>query len=85
MYFYKRTEPNLYTVGFEDCGGVWHPDSDWDTRGDAARQVSLLNGSNSGAYGELRNLTEILEQRIDALEKELKETDAALMRVASRR
>jgi hypothetical protein len=45
-YFYKRTEHNLYTVGYEDSSGNWHSDSDWDSREKAQQQVAYLNGGN---------------------------------------
>jgi hypothetical protein len=43
MYYYKRTEPQLWTVGV-DGGGEWHPDSDHDTTKAAAERVAYLNG-----------------------------------------
>jgi hypothetical protein len=46
MYVYIRVkgEPSLWTVGFYDPSGEWHPDSDHDTRDDAAARVHYLNG-----------------------------------------
>jgi hypothetical protein len=39
-----QTEPTLWTVGFHDPAGTWHPDSDHGTREDAAKRVRWLNG-----------------------------------------
>lgn len=44
MYVYRRTEPNLYTVGFYDPNGKWYPESDHDSREEAAERVHYLNG-----------------------------------------
>jgi len=44
-------EPGLFTVGYYDPAGKWHPESDHTSRDDAAERVHYLNG---GA----RNLTE---------------------------
>lgn len=43
-YVYIRSEPNLWTVGFYDPSGEWHPDSDFATREEAAKRVHYLNG-----------------------------------------
>lgn len=45
MYVYVRSEPALFTVGFYDPKGVWHPDSDHSDRESAAERVAWLNGS----------------------------------------
>jgi hypothetical protein len=44
-WVYIRSEPSLYTVGFYDPKGQWHPDSDHDTREGAAARVAYLNGA----------------------------------------
>lgn len=44
MYVYIEPEPNLFTVGFYDPNGKWHPDSDHTDREEAAKRVSWLNG-----------------------------------------
>ena len=44
MYVYIETEHNLWTVGFYDPKGVWHPDSDHDNREEATKRVAYLNG-----------------------------------------
>ncbi len=37
-------EHNLYTVGFYTPDGKWEPESDYNTRDEAARRVHYLNG-----------------------------------------
>lgn len=64
MYVYIQTEPTLYTVGFYDPNGKWHPESDHSTRAEAADRVATLNGSNQHA--------EIIKQAIDQLERRLR-------------
>jgi hypothetical protein len=46
MYEYKRTEPQLYTVG-SYSSGKWEPESDWDTKEEAATRVHYLNGGEN--------------------------------------
>lgn len=46
MYVYIRSEPGLWTVGFYDPEGMWHPDSDYNTPEEAAKRVHFLNGGN---------------------------------------
>ncbi len=43
-YVYKRTEPQLWTVGFYTPEGKWESESDWNSSDDAANRVSYLNG-----------------------------------------
>jgi len=47
MYVYKRTEPMLWTVGWEDSEGRWHSESDHDSSEEAAGRVAFLNGNSS--------------------------------------
>jgi len=47
MWVYIQSEPNLYTVGFYDPAGTWHPDSDHETKDEAAKRAAFLNGSGS--------------------------------------
>jgi hypothetical protein len=47
-YVYIQSEPNLYTVGFYDPYGNWHPDSDFSSREEAANRVHYLNGGSVG-------------------------------------
>ena len=35
---------SLWTVGFYDPDGTWHPDSDYSTPKEAAERVHYLNG-----------------------------------------
>ena len=44
MYVYIKSESNLWTVGFYDPAGAWHPDSDHNEREPAAKRVNFLNG-----------------------------------------
>jgi len=44
MYVYKQTETWLWTVGYYDPKGEWHPESDHDNAEDAAKRVAYLNG-----------------------------------------
>lgn len=46
-WVYIRTEPGLFTVGFYDPTGKWHPDSDYNDREEAAARVNYLNGGKS--------------------------------------
>lgn len=43
-WIYIKTESQLWTVGFYDPKGDWHPDSDHDSKEDAAIRVHYLNG-----------------------------------------
>lgn len=45
MWVYLLSEPGLFTVGFFDPNGKWHPDNDYNNREDAADRVAYLNGS----------------------------------------
>ena len=44
MYVYRKTESRLYTVGFYDPQGKWHPESDHESEEAAAERVHWLNG-----------------------------------------
>jgi hypothetical protein len=52
MYVYIRSEPQLYTVGFYDPTGKWHPESDHESREDAAKRVHWLNGGRDNDIDE---------------------------------
>ena len=43
-WVYKRTEPELFTVGFYGPNGYWETDSDHGSRDEAAARVRFLNG-----------------------------------------
>jgi hypothetical protein len=60
MYVYKRTEPNLWTVGFYH-GDKWEPDSDHDSPSKAAKRVRYLNGGQDAAPELLAALQMVLE------------------------
>ncbi len=47
MYVYVKSEPQLWTVGFYDPKGEWHPESDHRSAEDAAKRVAWLNGNAS--------------------------------------
>lgn len=47
MWVYKRTESQLWTVGFYDPYGNWEPESDWDSSEEAAGRVNYLNGGRT--------------------------------------
>lgn len=53
MWVYKKTEPTLYTVGYYDPSGEWHPEGDYPSKDAAAQRVHFLNGGgvavNQGA------------------------------------
>ena len=44
MYVYKKTEPQLWTVGFYTPDGTWEPEDDYGSKEEAAERVSYLNG-----------------------------------------
>ena len=44
-FTYKRTEPQLWTVGTYTPDGKWDAESDHDSPQDAAARVAWLNGS----------------------------------------
>ena len=44
MYVYIQSEPGLFTVGFYDPDGNWHPHQDFGSRNEAADEVARLNG-----------------------------------------
>jgi hypothetical protein len=46
-YVYIETESGLYTVGFYDPTGKWHPESDHSEQEEAAQRVHYLNGGNN--------------------------------------
>lgn len=47
MYVYIYSKENrVYTVGFYDPAGKWHPEHDCNTADEAAQRVHYLNGGN---------------------------------------
>ena len=58
-WVYIESEKGLWTVGFYDPSGEWHPESDHADREEAAKKVHYLNGGKIAAAPEL----------LDALQK----------------
>ena len=51
MYVYKRTERQLWTVGYYAPDGTFEPESDHSSSEDAAARAAWLNGSGrDGAW-----------------------------------
>jgi len=72
MWFYKPTEPGLWTVGFCDSNGEWHTDSDHDNRADARARVHYLNGGSHQAESKTDDRAErIVAQMIFAGHKNM--------------
>ena len=46
MYVYKKSEPELWTVGYYDPQGKWYPESDQESPDKAAKRVHWLNGGD---------------------------------------
>jgi hypothetical protein len=46
-YVYVSFVRDLWTVGFYDPSGRWHPESDHDSPEEAAKRVHYLNGGTS--------------------------------------
>jgi hypothetical protein len=46
-WVYVQSEPGLWTVGFYDPKGKWHPDKDCNSREEAAARVHYLNGGQA--------------------------------------
>ena len=49
-YYYRNSEPGLWTVGCDDGNGHWQAESDHGHPDKAAQRVALLNG-NGGNTG----------------------------------
>jgi hypothetical protein len=47
QYVYRNSEPGLWTVGFYDPDGKWHPETDHTSTQAAAERVRELNGGDS--------------------------------------
>jgi hypothetical protein len=47
MYVYQSFEPGLYTVGFYKPDGKFAPESDHESREEAARRVAYLKGGRA--------------------------------------
>lgn len=44
VYILTETNPDLWTVGFYDPNGQWHPESDHACKEEAAQRAAWLNG-----------------------------------------
>jgi len=60
-WVYQKTEPCLYTVGFYDPQGKWHPDSDYNTTEQCAQRIAFLNGNPQPA------ITVLIKQAVDLM------------------
>ena len=49
-WVYIKSEPGLYTVGFYDPSGTWHPSSDHSVEEEACARVHYLNGGCETPY-----------------------------------
>ena len=47
VWVYIDSEPGLWTTGFYDPDGNWHPDRDFTNPNDAAERVHYLNGGTT--------------------------------------
>ena len=47
MWVYMRSETGLFTTGYYDPKGVWHPDKDFDNKDAASNRVHFLNGGEA--------------------------------------
>ncbi len=58
-YVYIRSESTLWTVGFYGPDGGWQPESDHESREEAAERVHYLNGGHpiEGCTSENPSLT----------------------------
>lgn len=46
-YVYRKSEPELWTVGHYDPQGTFRPDTDHSSKEGAARRVHYLNGGGA--------------------------------------
>ena len=69
-WVYEQTEPKLFTVGFYDPDGQWHPDSDHSTKEEAAKRVCQLNGGYDNYIVQaIGDHLMALEARLDKLDR----------------
>jgi len=78
MHVYIRSEPKLFTVGFYDPQGQWHPNSDYDDPDKAARQVAYLNGYNPELIQKLEQRVRQLESAVYHLENAVENLNSAV-------
>jgi hypothetical protein len=65
MYYYKRTESQLWTVGCNDSNDEFIPESDHESKEEAAKRVAYLNGGKSNESESTNDLIKelLVEQR----------------------
>jgi len=61
-YVYIRSEARLWTTGFYRPDGTWEPESDCDSKEEAAQRVAWLNGG--GHADRLESRLGVLENRL---------------------
>jgi hypothetical protein len=77
-YVYIRSEPGLWTVGFYEDGD-WTPESDHDSKDDAAERVAYLNGDEAADSAErLADENMYLGARLAEAERLLRRAQQAL-------
>ncbi len=66
LWVYVKSESRLYTVGFYDPAGKWHPESDHSSDDEAAARVHYLNGGSHCGQPE-RDAKLVAEAQIELL------------------
>ncbi|NUT31503.1 MAG: hypothetical protein HOV79_00360 [Hamadaea sp.] len=65
-FVFQRTEPQLWTVGYFDPDGRFHPESDHSSPQDAANRIHWLHGG-CDHDAEIKELSEQVEQLVAEL------------------
>lgn len=71
MYVYIESESNQFAVGFYDPSGNWHPESNCNTKSEAAKRVNYLNGGHKEPEKIIYKSREEQEEEIMSLLKKL--------------
>lgn len=58
MYIYRKTEQNLWTVGFYSPDGKWEAERDYVSSEEAAKRVHFLNGGEDEEAKQRRKTAE---------------------------
>jgi hypothetical protein len=66
MYYAKRTEPQLWTVGIDTPDG-WHPVMDFDSRADAEAHADRRNGISNPVSSDVVGRLDRLERLVETL------------------
>lgn len=76
MYYYIRSEDQLWTVGtgIRGKGGNWEPESDHNSESKAAARVHFLNGGSDST--ELQTQINELKAKVAELEELLNSDEA---------